>query len=295
MMEFVVSPFNRRGRTGGAERFNPWHLTVEITGPFRLQGWPSGTEPSRAVNDLSIMVERGEIFGFLGPNGAGKTTTMRMLLGLVRPTSGAAVVLDLDVATNLKAILAQTGSIIENPTFYPFLSGLDNLRIVAHLTNTPESRIGEMLALVELAGDAERKFKEYSLGMKQRLAVAASLLDDPALLILDEPGNGLDPAGIVEMRTLMKNLKAAGKTVFISSHVLHEIEQICDRIAIMNHGRFWYRAELKRCCAAEIRSRCASARWIKQRKFSVRCPGSKTLPRRVPYSWSRLRTSGRRT
>jgi len=193
--------------------------------------------PILAVDNLSIEVKRGEIFGFLGPNGAGKTTTMRMLLGLVRATRGTAQIMGLDVRKNLPAILAQTGSIIENPTFYPFLSGRDNLKIVARLTEKPDDRIDEMLRLVDLTGDGNRKFSAYSLGMKQRLAVAASLLDDPALLILDEPANGLDPAGIVEMRNLMKGLKQSGKTVFISSHVLHEIEQICDRIAILNHGQ----------------------------------------------------------
>ena len=190
-----------------------------------------------AVDHLNLMVETGEIFGFLGPNGAGKTTTMRMLLGLVRPTSGNARVLGMDIRTNLPAILARTGSIIENPTFYPYLSGRDNLRGVARLTETPDSAIPAILDLVDLTGAAGRRFKTYSLGMKQRLAVAAALLHNPDLLILDEPANGLDPAGIVEMRDLMKRLKGEGKTVLISSHVLHEIEQICDRIAILNHGR----------------------------------------------------------
>ncbi len=190
-----------------------------------------------AVDHLTIEVELGEIFGFLGPNGAGKTTTMRMLLGLVKPSSGGAQMLGLDTGSQLAQILAKTGAIIENPTFYPFLSGYDNLGVVCRLTGTPDSRIGEVLKVVDLTGDSNRKFKHYSLGMKQRLAVAAALLSKPDLLILDEPGNGLDPAGIVEMRNLMKQLKGEGHTVFISSHVLHEIEQICDRIAIMNHGK----------------------------------------------------------
>jgi ABC-2 type transport system ATP-binding protein len=190
-----------------------------------------------AVDHLTIEVERGEIFGFLGPNGAGKTTTMRMLLGLVRPTAGSANILGMDVSSQLPEILAKTGSIIENPTFYPYLSGYDNLKVVARLTSSPDSRIAEVLDLVDLTGDAKRKFKKYSLGMKQRLAVGASLLNNPDLLILDAPANGLDPAGIVEMRNLMRNLKENGHSVFISSHVLHEIEQMCDRIAILNHGK----------------------------------------------------------
>lgn len=190
-----------------------------------------------AVDHLNLTVERGEIFGFLGPNGAGKTTTMRMLLGLIKPTAGTARVLGLDIAHHLPEILARTGSIIENPTFYPYLSGRDNLRAVARLTGTPESRIPPILDLMDLTGAANRSFKSYSLGMKQRLAVGAAMLASPDLLILDEPANGLDPAGIVEMRALMKRLKDEGHTVIISSHVLHEIEQICDRIAILSHGK----------------------------------------------------------
>jgi ABC-type multidrug transport system ATPase subunit len=190
-----------------------------------------------AVDQLDLTVYRGEIFGFLGPNGAGKTTTMRMLLGLVRPSSGSMRMLGMDVATNLPSILARTGSIIENPTFYPYLSGYDNLRTIARITATADARIPEVLDLVDLAGAARRKFKTYSLGMKQRLAVGAALLAGPDLLILDEPANGLDPAGIVEMRTLMKRLKEEGHTVLVSSHVLHEIEQVCDRIIILVRGR----------------------------------------------------------
>lgn len=190
-----------------------------------------------AVDHLNLTVRRGEIFGFLGPNGAGKTTTMRMLLGLVRPTSGDARVLGMDIKHDLPAILAQTGSIIENPTFYPFLSGRDNLRAIAWLTGKGRDRIPAILDLMELTGAAGRKFSAYSLGMKQRLAVGAALLGEPDVLILDEPANGLDPAGIVEMRELMKRLKSEGHTVLISSHVLHEIEQVCDRVLILNFGK----------------------------------------------------------
>jgi ABC-2 type transport system ATP-binding protein len=145
--------------------------------------------------------------------------------------------LGMDIAADMPRILAQTGSIIENPTFYPYLSGRDNLRACARLTETPEDRIPAILDLVDLTPAAGRRFKTYSLGMKQRLAVAAALLHSPDLLILDEPANGLDPAGIVEMRDLMRRLKSEGHTVLISSHVLHEIEQICDRVAIMSRGR----------------------------------------------------------
>lgn len=184
-----------------------------------------------------MRVERGEIFGFLGPNGAGKTTTMRMLLGLVRPTAGSARMFGMDITTDLPAILARTGSVIENPTFYPYLSGRDNLRLVARITGTPEEQIEAILDLIDLTEAARRKFKTYSLGMKQRLAVGAALVSEPDLLILDEPANGLDPAGIVEMRTLLKRLKGEGHTILISSHVLSEIEQVCDRIIILRQGK----------------------------------------------------------
>jgi ABC-2 type transport system ATP-binding protein len=190
-----------------------------------------------AVDSLDLRVERGEIFGFLGPNGAGKTTTMRMLLGLVRPTSGSARVLGLNIDTDLPDILRRTGSVIENPTFYPYLSGADNLRAFATLAGIDQGKVRPVLDLVDLTGAAKRPFKTYSLGMKQRLAVGAALLGSPDLLILDEPANGLDPAGIVEMRDLMRRLKEYGHTILISSHVLHEIEQICDRIAILSRGR----------------------------------------------------------
>jgi ABC-2 type transport system ATP-binding protein len=190
-----------------------------------------------AVDHLDLSLTKGEIFGFLGPNGAGKTTTMRMLLGLIRPTSGSAQVFGMSCRTQLPEILARTGAIIENPTFYPYLSGRDNLCAMAKLTRTPESRVDEVLDQMDLTRAGRNRFKTYSLGMKQRLAVGAAMLHSPDLLILDEPANGLDPAGIVEMRDLMRQLKAAGHTVLISSHVLHEIEQICDRIAILNRGK----------------------------------------------------------
>jgi ABC-2 type transport system ATP-binding protein len=190
-----------------------------------------------AVDHLNLQVRKGEIFGFLGPNGAGKTTTMRMLLGLIRPTSGSARILGMDIAHELPAILARTGSMIEEPAFYPYLSGRDNLRAMARLSHVPEDVVPGVLARVDLTSAADKRFKTYSMGMKQRLALGAALLADPEILILDEPANGLDPAGIVEMRDLMKELKGEGRTVLISSHVLHEVEQICDRIAIVNGGR----------------------------------------------------------
>lgn len=190
-----------------------------------------------AVDNLNLTVFRGEIFGFLGPNGAGKSTTMRMLLGLIHPSAGSAQLLGMSVASQLGAILSRTGSLIESPTFYPFLSGRENLRVVADLTGVGSDRMAAVLDLVDLEDAADRKYAGYSMGMKQRLGVATALLNEPDLILLDEPTNGLDPAGIVEMRDIMRRLKAEGRTVFISSHVLHEIEQVCDRIAILQQGR----------------------------------------------------------
>ena len=226
-----VTPIAAGDEERGSPRMAAEVAAIEIHGLTKRYG------TMVAVDQLNLTVNTGEIFGFLGPNGAGKTTTMRMLLGLVKPSAGGARVLGMDIATHLPEVLARTGALIENPTFYPYLSGRDNLRAFARLSGISDARIPEILELVDLTGAAQRAFRTYSLGMKQRLAVAAALLHRPDLLILDEPANGLDPAGIVEMRDLMKQLKSEGHTVLISSHVLHEIEQICDRIVIMNLGK----------------------------------------------------------
>jgi ABC-2 type transport system ATP-binding protein len=191
-----------------------------------------------AVNGLNLAVRRGEILGFLGPNGAGKTTTIRMALGLITPTSGTVEVLGHDVAAERRAVLPRVGALIETPALHLYMSGRDNLRAVADiLGGVPEARIQAVLAQVGLAGRQKDRVRTYSLGMKQRLGVAIALLNDPELLILDEPANGLDPAGIVEMRDLLRDLAANGKTVFISSHVLGEVQQICTRVAIINLGK----------------------------------------------------------
>jgi ABC-2 type transport system ATP-binding protein len=192
-----------------------------------------------AVEDLSFEVRRGEVFGFLGPNGAGKTTTIGMLLGLIRPTAGDAEVLGVSIRHNLPTALRRVGAIIENPAFYPYLSGSDNLRIFARISgNGAEGRIPELLELVGLSNRGESKVSAYSLGMRQRLGLACALLGDPELLILDEPTNGLDPAGMLEMRRLIRQLaEGEGKTIFLSSHLLHEVEQVCDRVLILDKGR----------------------------------------------------------
>jgi ABC-2 type transport system ATP-binding protein len=181
-----------------------------------------------------MRVRRGEVYGFLGPNGAGKTTTLRMLLGLIRPTSGSALVLGR--APGSPEGLARIGALIETPTFYPFLSGQDNLRVLARHADVPETRIEPALAEVKLAARAGDRFRTYSLGMKQRLGIAAALLKDPELLILDEPTNGMDPAGMAEMRTFIRGLGRGTRTVLLSSHLMTEVEQICDRVGVISKG-----------------------------------------------------------
>jgi len=188
-----------------------------------------------AVDRVSLTVRRGEVYGFLGPNGAGKTTTLRILLGLIRPTSGRASVLGHSPGD--PEGLVRVGALVESPAFYPYLSGRDNLRVVARYANAPKKRIEGALDLVDLADRARDKFATYSLGMKQRLGVAAALLKDPELLILDEPTNGLDPAGMSDMRALIRRLGSGERTVLLSSHLLGEVEQICDRIGVISRGK----------------------------------------------------------
>ncbi|HSL66120.1 MAG TPA: ABC transporter ATP-binding protein [Gaiellaceae bacterium] len=187
-----------------------------------------------AVDRLALRVRRGEVYGFLGPNGAGKTTTLRMLLGLVRPTSGSALVLG--ARPGSPGGLGRVGALIEGPTFYPFLSGRENLRVLARHAAAPESRIGPVLDQVGLAARGDDRFGAYSLGMKQRLGIAAALVKDPELLILDEPTNGMDPAGMAEMRDFIRALGRGGRTVLLSSHLMTEVEQVCDRVGVISSG-----------------------------------------------------------
>jgi ABC-2 type transport system ATP-binding protein len=191
-----------------------------------------------AVDQLDLQVDRGELFGFLGPNGAGKTTTIRMALGLIAPTKGSVEILGLEVRHNRAKVLPRVGALVESPALYGYMSGRNNLRAIGDLLGgVGEKRIDEVLEIVSLTGRDKDRVKTYSMGMKQRLGLAVALLNNPDVLILDEPANGLDPAGIVEMRDLLRNLAAEGKTVFISSHVLSEVQQICTRVAIINHGK----------------------------------------------------------
>ncbi|MBO0709073.1 MAG: ABC transporter ATP-binding protein [Candidatus Dormibacteraeota bacterium] len=188
-----------------------------------------------AVDNLDMRIHRGEVYGFLGANGAGKTTTLRMLTGLIRATSGSAIVAGHPPGT--PAGLAKIGSLIEGPAFYSYLSGYDNLRVVAEYAGLKRSHIEDALGIVEMLPRAHDKYKTYSMGMKQRIAMAAALLKSPELLILDEPTNGLDPQGIVAMRKLIVDLGHEGRTVLVSSHLLDEVEQMCTRIGVIKTGR----------------------------------------------------------
>ena len=190
-----------------------------------------------AVDRVSFGVERGQIFGFLGPNGSGKTTTIGMLVGIVTPTAGSFRVFGASAPGDLVTARARVGATLETPNFYPYLNGRDNLRIAATIKGVGEDRIQACLEIVGLADRAKHRFRTYSLGMKQRLALAATMLADPELIILDEPANGLDPQGMREVRDIILMLAERGKTVFLSSHLLWEVERTCTHVAIVRKGR----------------------------------------------------------
>jgi ABC-2 type transport system ATP-binding protein len=204
-----------------------------------------------AVDDLSFKVREGAITGFLGPNGAGKTTTLRVALGLVRPTSGTARVLGHPYRA-LETPTSQVGAVLEASSFHPGRSGRDHLRVVATTSGLPRSRVDEVLEIVGLSGDAGRRVGGYSLGMRQRLSLAAALLGDPQVFILDEPANGLDPQGIRWLRELLQSLAGEGRTILISSHVLAEVEQIADEVVIIHRGKF-----VEHATTAELAARAA--------------------------------------
>lgn len=196
-----------------------------------------GKRQVHAVRNVSLTVEAGQVYGLLGPNGAGKTTTIRMLLGLIRPTGGRALLYEQDVQMH-HTVLRRVGAIVEGATAYPFLSGRDNLEVMARTSGHYDpARVDTLLKQVGLQERARQRVRGYSLGMKQRLGLAEALLHDPDLLILDEPTNGLDPAGIQEFRQFARDLADKhGKTVCLSSHLLNEVEQVCDRVAIIHQG-----------------------------------------------------------
>lgn len=197
-----------------------------------------GKKQIQAVRKLSFEVNAGQVYGFLGPNGAGKTSTIRMLLNLIYPSSGQVYLFDTELTKTSAILHEKVGALVEVATFYPFMSGYDNLRVLAQMRGCDDKQhINRLLDVVGMSAFAKRKTKTYSTGMKQRLGVAAALLNDPELLILDEPTSGLDPKGIQEMRTMFQHLvQNEGKTVFLSSHLLHEVEQSCDRVAIIQNG-----------------------------------------------------------
>jgi ABC-type multidrug transport system ATPase subunit len=190
-----------------------------------------------AVDGLDLSVPAGGVFGFLGPNGAGKTTTIRCLLGLVRPSRGQMALLGADVQRSLPSVINRIGSIVEAPAMFPRFSGRRNMEILARIHGEGDDAIDGVLDRVGLRDRAKDPVKTYSLGMRQRLAIAATLLRDPSLLILDEPANGLDPAGIVEVRELLRSLGAEGRTIFVSSHILSEVQQTADHVAIVAKGK----------------------------------------------------------
>jgi ABC-type multidrug transport system ATPase subunit len=199
----------------------------------------------QVVKSLSLQVPAGSIYGFLGPNGAGKTTTIKMLLNLLKTEEGSIHIFGQELQKNRISILSQIGSLIEQPALYQHLTGKENLMNRAMLLQVDEKRVDEMLRLVQLINAADKKAGQYSLGMKQRLGIALALLNNPKLLILDEPTNGLDPNGIIEIRELLLRLMADGKTVFISSHLLAEIEKMATHVGIINNGELLFQGTIQ--------------------------------------------------
>lgn len=226
--------------------------TEQLTKTFQKQ---------HAVDHINMTIQEGEIYGFLGPNGAGKTTTIRMLLGLMKPTSGSVRIFDKQLNKHKLDILRQVGSLVENPSYYPHLTAYENLNVIRQLVGVPQKRISEVLETVRLTEAAHRKVKGFSLGMKQRLGIAAALLHQPKLLILDEPTNGLDPSGIIEIRELIKSLpKQYGMTVLISSHLLSEIDQIATAVGVVSKGKLIYQdrmSNLRKLAESTINIQCS--------------------------------------
>lgn len=189
------------------------------------------------IKDLNFLVKEGEIYGFLGPNGAGKTTTIRMLVGLILPTAGEVKICGENLKNNKEKALKDVGAVVENPELYKYLSGRENLMQIARIRGVSKEEVQDLIKLVGLENRINDKVKKYSLGMKQRLGLAAALIGNPKLLILDEPTNGLDPSGIIDFRKIVKQAaKERGMAVFVSSHILSEVQQLCDRVAFINNG-----------------------------------------------------------
>jgi ABC-2 type transport system ATP-binding protein len=218
--------------TGQARQSQQREIVLQTVGLAKAYG------KRLAVRGLNLEVARGEVFGFLGPNGAGKTTTIRMLLNLIKPTAGEVRLFGQRLDANPRGLLPRVGALIEQPSFQSYLSGRDNLIVAGGYTGGIDPRrVDEVLEIVGLRERGADRYSTYSLGMKQRLGVGAALLPEPELIILDEPGNGLDPAGIVEMRELIRKLAHMNKTIFVSSHILAEVRQVCTRIGIVRSGQ----------------------------------------------------------
>src|SRR5215212_4679735 len=223
-----------------------------------------------AVAGLDLKVPAGGVHGFLGPNGSGKTTTIRMLLGLIRADAGQIEVFSEDVPTRLPDVIDRIGAIVEQPKFFPSFSGRKNLQLLASGIGAPPARVGQVLEEVGLGDRASSKYRTYSLGMKQRLAIAATLLKDPELLIFNEPTNGLDPAGIHEIRATMRGLADSGKTVLVSSHILSEVQQVADTVSIIGRGRLLAQGEVDDILDAGAQEPARAATVLAEAGFAVR-------------------------
>lgn len=234
-------------------------MTLSISTSGLTRQFPGGF----GVTDLELAVPAGALYGFLGPNGAGKTTTIRLLLGLLRPDRGSIQLHGQTLDRHHRQPLARVGALVESPALYPHLSGRQNLEVTRRLLGVEPGRIDEVLATTSMSDAAERKVRDYSLGMRQRLAIALALLGGPQLLILDEPANGLDPAGIQDMRQLLRRLTAEqGISVFVSSHQLNEVEQIVSHVGVLHEGRLRFQgtlAELRERYPPRVRLRCDDA------------------------------------
>jgi ABC-type multidrug transport system ATPase subunit len=225
-----------------------------------------------AVDVLNLLAPEGGVYGFLGPNGAGKTTTIRMLLGLIRPDAGEVRLFGVPLAVGRLSLMRMAGALVESPSLYPHLTGRENLEVTRRLLGAPRGLIDEALGVVKLAQDADRRVREYSMGMRQRLGLAFALLNKPRLLVLDEPTNGLDPAGIHEMRDLIRRLPVEfGATVFLSSHLLSEVEQIAGHIGIIHQGRLLFQGTLAE-LQAQRREHLVVG--VKQSEQAMRCLGA---------------------
>lgn len=241
-------------------------LVIETTGLRKSYRTRRGVQV--AVDGLDLAVPAGGVHGFLGPNGSGKTTTIRMVLGLARADAGSVKLFGAEVPRQLPSVIGRVGAVVEQPRLFPGFSGRRNLQLLARSIGGDDGRVDTVLGAVGLTDRAGDRYKSYSLGMKQRLAIAATLLKEPDLLILDEPTNGLDPAGIREIRSLIRDLAASGTTVLISSHILAEIQQVCDSVTIIGRGRM-----LAGGAVADVLQRSGA-----RAEFRVRVPDTDTAP-----------------